>query len=228
MGRSCLAYLSSRSAGGPCQTDEELEERLRSNPLYSYAAQKWAFHIRSLTTSQLSDEVIQGFLADRAAWEEALQAAVGTSIIQSFPKKMMAAHFVNVRDGDGRAVLSYAAGAGDGQVVELLVAGLFVDVDARDYKSRTPLSHAAGNGHATVVSQLLERGASPNWKDLDDLPPLSHATRHNRSDVVRVLLESGQQSDLNSKPRRQSWNRDDNFDTPLSLALRVTRGLPNS
>jgi hypothetical protein len=42
---SCVTYLSFRVFdSGFCRTDTEFEDRLRSNPLYDYAAQYWGYH----------------------------------------------------------------------------------------------------------------------------------------------------------------------------------------
>lgn len=61
---TCVTYLSfSVFKSGFCRTDDGFEERLRSNPLYDYAAHNWRHHAREAST--LRQEVL-GFLADKA------------------------------------------------------------------------------------------------------------------------------------------------------------------
>ncbi|KAJ7194542.1 hypothetical protein GGX14DRAFT_328154, partial [Mycena pura] len=56
----------------------------------------------------------------------------------------------------GRTPLSYAAGLGRKEVVQLLLQRQDVDADSRDKAGRTPLSRAAANGHVDVIIQLLQ------------------------------------------------------------------------
>jgi len=48
---TCVTYLSFKVfESGFCQTDKEFEERLRSNPLYDYAAHNWGRHAHKVLT----------------------------------------------------------------------------------------------------------------------------------------------------------------------------------
>lgn len=253
MGRTCTEYLLARSDGGACKTDEDLVERLRLNPLYRYATCHWGQHIQSISTQLLSDTVIREFLSKRARREGALQVDKAGAQIQvmgsgsqHYPKRAEVIHLaacagatnlvavllaqndgstsINARDDDGRTALSYTAQAGNDDILEVLLADSRLDVDARDYEGRTPMSHAADNGHVSAVSRLLERGANPNWKDLNRAPPLWYAVRYGHVAVVRVLLECGQLSDLNPRPSHpdhddKTEHMDMTENTPLACAL---------
>ncbi|GKU22479.1 unnamed protein product [Fusarium langsethiae] len=107
--------------------------------------------------------------------------------------------FINCQDSDGCTALSYAAYAGNGDILEILLANPLLDVNKRDYKGRTPISYAAENYHALVVSRLLENGANPNWKDLQRTTPLRYAVERGHVTVVKLLMETGKLSDLSSK-----------------------------
>ncbi|RSM02612.1 hypothetical protein CEP52_007866 [Fusarium oligoseptatum] len=253
VGRACIAYLLNKSDGGACKTDEDLTERLRSSPLYSYAACHWDQHIRNISSPLLSDTVIRDFLSDRTKWEGALQAKHAAAqmwlmgfkepcddVSQSYPKRAEAIHLaahtgatnvilallaqnngstiINARDDDGCTALSYAAQAGNDEILEVLLAESLLDVNVRDCRGRTSIFHAADNGHASIVSQLLERGANPNWKDLHRASPLWCAVENGHVAVVRVLLEYGQLSDLNPRPIDSDYATPGN--TPLSCALK--------
>src|SRR5207247_4631931 len=47
----CVSYLSFTTFdSGFCQTDDDFEDRLRSNQLYNYAAHNWGHHARESLT----------------------------------------------------------------------------------------------------------------------------------------------------------------------------------
>jgi hypothetical protein len=46
IGMACVRYLSmAKFESGACSSNKELEQRLRSHPLYEYAAQNWGRHL---------------------------------------------------------------------------------------------------------------------------------------------------------------------------------------
>jgi ankyrin repeat protein len=71
---------------------------------------------------------------------------------------------IDETDKSGRTPLSYAAGGGHEEIVEILLdGGAFINSKDRD--SRTPLSHAEMSGHKGVVKLLLDRGADRRLAD---------------------------------------------------------------
>jgi len=176
----CVTYLSfDEFKRGPCQTDAEFEERLRSNQLYDYAAHNWGIHARDAPEYQ----GVIDFLEDMKKVEASSQALMAvksswdSTYSQDFPKQMtglhLAAYFgvqtamnkllqhwqhVDLKDSYGRTPLSRAAENGHAAVVELLLATGKVDIDSKDISGQTPLSSAAENGHAAVVELLLSTG----------------------------------------------------------------------
>jgi hypothetical protein len=58
--RTCITYLSFNIfETGFCPTDEDFERRLRSNPLYDYAARNWGYHAHAASTStEVKDRVL--------------------------------------------------------------------------------------------------------------------------------------------------------------------------
>ncbi|WAO91181.1 HET domain-containing protein [Fusarium falciforme] len=131
-----------------------------------------------------------------------LAACAGaTNLVEALLARSNGSSIINARDDDGRTALSYIAQTGNDDILEMLLADSLLDVNARDCKGRTPIFHAAVNGHASIVSRLLERGANPNWKDLE-----------RPGQGLSVVL-----SDLNPRPRHSPDTMTRN--TPLSCAL---------
>ena len=229
----CVTYLSfSIFKGGPCQTDEEFEERLRSNGLFDYAACNWGYHAGCAST--LPQGVME-FLDQKAQVEAPSQALMAikhsghSKYSQEFPRKMIAPHLaayfgveeaadallkrgvdVDTKDSDGRSPISYAAENGYDGVINLLLHTALVDTDSNDNNGRTPLLFAAEKGHEAVVKLLLKTGKiSADSKDFNGRTPLLFAAGKGHEVVVKLLLETGG-GDADSK--------DSNGRTPLSWA----------
>ncbi|KAF2189350.1 ankyrin, partial [Zopfia rhizophila CBS 207.26] len=177
----CVTYLSFDAfEGGFCQTDDEFEERLRSNPLYNYAAQNWGHHARKASLSQCAIN----FLESRAKVEASSQALLAnqrnswdSSYSQRFPRHMTGLHLAayfglekatnallsrrhepDLTDSDGRTPLSYAAEHGYGAVVKLLLDTGKVNADSTSDLGLTPLSYASKTGYEAVVKLLFDTG----------------------------------------------------------------------
>jgi hypothetical protein len=93
----------------------------------------------------------------------------------------------------GLTPLSWTAGNGYNDVVNLLLAKDNIDPDLKDTQyGQTPLSWAAENGHEAVVKLLLETGkVEVDSKDKYGRIPLSWAARNGHEAVVQLLLEKG-------------------------------------
>ena len=73
---TCVTYLSLDDfETGFCPTDEEFEERLRSNPLYDYAARNWGHHARAASTEV--EQLILDLLESEAKVSGSSQAMMG-------------------------------------------------------------------------------------------------------------------------------------------------------
>ncbi|KAH0533106.1 hypothetical protein TsFJ059_001714 [Trichoderma semiorbis] len=183
---TCATYLSlDYFKAGSCETDSDLEVRLRLFPFYNYAAHNWGNHARAC--SYLPEEVMQ-FLNDKQKVEASAQVLmVGNrpwNEAHGYPRQMTGLHlaayfgvdeavsylirnriYLNLEDSFRRTPLSYAAGNGHETPVMFLLATGDVDINSCDKCDRTALSYAAENGHEALVKLLLERGASTNTKD---------------------------------------------------------------
>jgi ankyrin repeat protein len=229
---TCVTYLSfSVFETGFCQSDAEFEKRLRSNPLYDYAAHNWGHHARKALT--LPQKVVD-FLECEAKVEASIQALMAiqphSSYSKPFPRRMtglhLAAYFgvagaveallhkgveIDAKNSDNQTPLWWAALNGHEAVVKLLLITGKVDVDPKDWCGQTPLSQAAKNGHEAVVKLLLITGkVDVNCKDRDGWTPLSRAAANGYEAAVKQLL-ANDSINPNSKDN-SGW-------TPLWLAL---------
>jgi len=221
---TCVRYLSfDVFSSGFCPTDSEFEERLRSNPLYDYAAHNWGVHSRQIPGR---NQVIIDFLTDAAKIEASSQALMAVKrswrrqYSQDFPKHTTGPHLVayfgiheavrgytqdwhhvDLKDSYSRTPLSYAAENGHKAVVQLLLdkGANLENRDERRY-SQTPLSWAAERGHEAVVRLLLDKGANLEAKDEDGRTPLSWAAKGGHEAVVWLLLDKG--ANLEAKDER--------------------------
>ncbi|PVH69381.1 hypothetical protein DL98DRAFT_439187 [Cadophora sp. DSE1049] len=177
----CVTYLSFEVfESGFCRTDDEFEERLRSNPLYDYAAYNWAHHARE---ASVKEGLVLDLLGNKnkvSAFNQALMASKqngSSTYSQEIPRQTTGVHLAaylgledivmallqmkhnpNAKDSHDRTPLSWAAAKGYEAVVKLLLERNDVDVDSRDNIGQTPLSLAAEYGHQIIAKLLLDTG----------------------------------------------------------------------
>jgi hypothetical protein len=213
---ACVTYLSfDEFRSGICQSDQEFEQRLQSNKLYSYASHNWGHHAREALT--LCEGVIE-FLQKQGQVEASSQVLMADKDLleyaeysQEFPKQMTGLHLAayfgvdkaiqdlldsnnpDLEDSDGRTPLSHAAENGREAVVKLLLATEKVDINARDNYGQTPFSYAICSGHEAIVQLLLAtKRVDADAEDEYGRTPLSHAAENGREAVVKLLLATGQ------------------------------------
>ncbi len=110
------------------------------------------------------------------------------------------------RGTGGQSALWWAAGNGDRELVDALLAR-GAEIDARDQWGANPLHQAASSGHVEVLRILIRRGADFVTPYHDGRTPLSFAIRSGSVPCVAALLDAG--ADLQGK--QGSF-------TPLALA----------
>ncbi len=97
---------------------------------------------------------------------------------------------IDAVDAWGRTALYLAAGAGDLNLVELLLAA-DADVNAADKSGDTPLHEAVFRGYEQVARLLLARGADINAGNQAGVTPLHYAAGLGRRSLVELLLDKG-------------------------------------
>lgn len=213
---TCVTYLLFDAfETGFCPTDEAFEQRVRSNPLYRYAARNWAHYSRKAPTL---DRKVIDFLESKARVEASCQVMMAakrylrhSNYSQLVPSRMtglhLAAYFglvealkdlsrrhdLEAKCSHGRTPLSYAAERGNEDAVKFLLETKKVEADSKGENGQTPLSYAAGRGHAAVVNLLLATNdVDPNSQaeGYSNMTPLLLAAEKGHEVVVKLLLNN--------------------------------------
>ncbi|KAF8856206.1 hypothetical protein BDZ45DRAFT_705761 [Acephala macrosclerotiorum] len=141
----CVTYLSFRVfESGYCQTDEEFEERLRSNWLYDYAAHNWGHHASKALT--LCQQVVD-FLESELKIQAASQALLAT--------KWYSSHFEYSQEVPRQITGPHLAAYFGLKEAMTTLLGNGHDLNSRDSYGQTPLLWAAEKGHEAIVKLLI-------------------------------------------------------------------------
>ncbi|KAH1792063.1 hypothetical protein KXV95_003970 [Aspergillus fumigatus] len=196
---ACITYLSFDCfTSGYCQSVEEFEQRMTSNPLYDYAVQSWGEHAKSASNAY---QQIITFLCDQAKVDASSQALMVSTAGQVFlgaetitdplepeldefcPRET---HIMGIH---------LAAYFGFHDIISALIENQQA-VDVTDDWGHTPLMFGAGKGHKDVVRKLLDEGAIIDAKDIDGRTALSWATEKGHAHVVELLIDNN--ADVNT------------------------------
>jgi len=227
---TCLTYLSfDVFETGYCSSDEQMEARLRDNPLLHYAAQHWGHHAIGETENVLQSQILQ-FLAQDSRLSSLVQAMQLPSYRyegysqyppKSVPGLWVAAGFglveitrllieqgidVNAKNTSGETALYAAAERGHEGVARLLLK-MGADIQAKAQHERTALHQAAESGHEAVVRMLLEKGADIEAKDWYGGTALHGAAESGHEAVVRLLLKAGANIHVSTQYRGTALRR---------------------
>ncbi|KAF5252683.1 hypothetical protein FANTH_2310 [Fusarium anthophilum] len=182
-----LKYHLDRCRGDPHAArsrSQFIEELIGTSDGASSLLERWArSQLKQSLLSEQSNRVAETFR------DQTLNTAVNNGLSEATEMLALAGTNIQLKDKNGRTLLSLAAAAGYQTVVHVLLA-YQADPDTTDKDGRTPLSWAARNGHETVVRVLLER-TSYVGPEKDAMTPLSWASRNGHDPVVRLLLEHG-------------------------------------
>ena len=183
--RKCLTYLMFHNFDVGCHNREHLSDRFENFHLLNYAAFCWAMHAGQ-----------GGYLID----EE------DHSLISRFLSTYDSPHGGNfthwvlclIEDVDEHTIratepLYYMCSFGLISVVEGLIKNhpkLNIDAPGGRMFS-TPLQVTCTRGPIDIIHLLLERGANPNSRNIDQRSCLFWAVRYQRQDVYQLLRQYG-------------------------------------
>ncbi|KAG6554247.1 hypothetical protein Mapa_004163 [Marchantia paleacea] len=98
----------------------------------------------------------------------------------------------DVKDGNGRGSLHFAARGGHENICQYLVEELHLPVDPLDDEGETPLIFAARAGLYTTAKYLLDHGANPHAAAQElGTSALHHAAGTGSLELMKLLLEKG-------------------------------------
>ncbi|KAJ5328748.1 ankyrin [Penicillium brevicompactum] len=218
--KTCLIYLSFPVLKGVCKNRIQLENRLKTHPLYAYAAQNWGHHARECSGNFAED--IKVFLAceDRIDACSQVMMLLSSNITDLYSsRRMRAPHLVayfglfqiaksmalnrhvhiNSPDADGRTPFLWVARNGHARAVKTFLQMRRVLPNLRDKDGRTAFSWAAGKGHTAVLERLLvNENIEVYHQDAQGWNALTRAVMNDRKEVFQLLLKKCQ-FDVNSQ-----------------------------
>ena len=229
--KCCLAYLSfPQFEVGPCQTDAEINDRLRDNELLGYAAQQWQHHGDEIKAEPVHQEHICEFFSHPCrncflSWLQIWQKENFDWIDPKDPTGIYYAvkfgydHVVQslLEDGarcreDSRAYGNALLSAADMGIVEIVQKLVRANADLSVYGNYgwSALHFAAWRGYSEIVKILLDAKADVNVKNKDGWTALHRAARNGHTEVVKLLLDA--KADVNAQ-NKDGW-------TALHIAAR--------
>ena len=199
MAQTCLGYLMNPTfSTQDCQVILEL---LSKWPLYHYAAHSWPFHIREAgeTLDAETWNLLQRFFATKhtpgggnfAKWANALTPYAPLKRIQQTEPFFYAASF-------GMTSLM--------RKFKETEPGLDIEAPGGQYRS-TPLHAAAYRNHPNAVKLLLEMGANPFSKNIEEESSLVWSILRGHKEVQKLLEEHGAWLTLEDEEKLR-WHRD--------------------
>lgn len=198
LGKLCLAYLRMENfSTGACRSKQDIIDRLRSYPFYSYAARFLGNHVNGLPA--LIGPTLDLFWSyhHRAALAQILTYNAG-----------LREYYWEEDEAKSNNPLTIAANYHMHEIACILLDHFHIPVDSPSYIGTTALIRSSCENDFLMVKMLLARGADPYWSNWYG-STLHCVAEAGHSEMMEFLLDQGLYIDF----------RDDKGRTPLHCAL---------
>lgn len=176
---TCLTYLNFDSFTTPCESDQEMSDRLEKMPFLTYAARFWGDHVR-----QGNEAKIQGLVWVYLRQTSRLACSVQVLNLPTYRFADYSQRFPRHVSG-----LWLAAYFGLGGTVKAILSQSNETFEAANTSEGTALHQASRNGHEDVVRLLLDGGAQLDEGDSNfGRTALYEAIECGHLGVVKLLL----------------------------------------
>jgi ankyrin repeat protein len=218
LARSCLMYLTiSQLSAGPAVATEEMDERLKSLPFLSYAAQNWRKHILDSTMESNLADAINALVDNTNFRSAAFQAsnyknhlkdlATRSASFEAIPTSQSVMHAaaywnltkkactlladggdLNSVDSQGWTPLHWACFGKSQNAAQTLVSHGAI-INAKNSVGWTPLFWAALNGDTTITELLLANKANLFERDIHGWTLLRWMVARQQTGIISFLLK---------------------------------------
>ncbi|KAI0884774.1 ankyrin repeat-containing domain protein [Annulohypoxylon maeteangense] len=148
---ACARYLSfDEFEDGPCEIDEKLYNRLKTMPLYTYAACNWGHHARMAGHPTETDKTIREFLKNEMKVSAAVQAMIGYGMRRNNVLPLTGLHLASWFGLEGLA--------------EFLLDQR-VNAEASTCDGLAPLYLAIDQGHENIVRLFSKKRVDMNFRN---------------------------------------------------------------
>ncbi|KAJ4218988.1 hypothetical protein NW759_008144 [Fusarium solani] len=208
----CLTYLCFEPfRAGPCETEEDLDQRMRQYALFSYASCHWGDHFARCREQDNVDEILH-FLENQESLASSVQVLYAPQRRrigwhEGFPGSFSSLHAaaywglgdvlaaicqkgtqINSPDSRGMTALHLCSQRGFVEPARLLLAQ-GADTNSTNDNGETALIWATRNGHGQVVRLLTANGADYMVEDNEGWTALHWAIINGFNELVKLLLE---------------------------------------
>ena len=125
--------------------------------------------------------------------------SINSNISSEFLSKILLEnpYLINSKDDYGNTFLSYAIKRNNQEIIDLIMALPFLDLNYKDNNDNTYLHFAVICKNIELIKQLIKKGISINSKNKDGNTPLHFSYYINSKDIINLLIENS--CDINIK-----------------------------
>ena len=117
--------------------------------------------------------------------------SINSNISSEFLSKILLEnpYLINSKDDYGNTFLSYAIKRNNQEIIDLIMALPFLDLNYKDNNDNTYLHFAVICKNIELIKQLIKKGISINSKNKDGNTPLHFSYYINSKEIINLLIE---------------------------------------